>query len=313
MSDQPINEGSVERGGQAESADGGTTRRERPLDPPVQRAPSIATMLRKYLFIDDGPADSGVRPDGHVDPVARVAYLRNRIDRIIRVRRYMIASGLVLLAFSFLFGWQTKWSSPYLMLAGYGAVALVAGVSLSTRGPDSELRDIDYQKQLQGLSENSAERRAEVLFRQEQDHLSRYYDQTLSQGRWIFTTGLTCIALGFVIIGFTLWLVARNEPGQKIEEKILTAVLGAVGSILTNFVSVLFLNMYAATVANLGEFHNRLLGTHYLHFANVMSWKLPDAKREEAIMSIIQTSLRSSKSPVMEPSAVSKPGNSGAP
>jgi hypothetical protein len=62
----------------------------------------------------------------------------------------------------------------------------------------------------------------------------RYYDLNLSQNFWVFGLGVLCIALGLSIVVFSLYLVLK--VAHDTQSQIIVASLGAVGSILANYV-----------------------------------------------------------------------------
>ena len=57
-----------------------------------------------------------------------------------------------------------------------------------------------------------------------------------------------------VIIAITTGVIAVKQPG--IESKVIVAVLGAVSSVLTNYVAAIYLKMHASAAANLRRFHS---------------------------------------------------------
>ena len=73
-------------------------------------------------------------------------------------------------------------------------------------------------------------------------------------------------------------------PSQEsFNEKILTAIVGLVSGILTNFVAAIYLKMFAETISTLSGFHRKLVTTNHLHFANFLLAKISDvSKRDES-------------------------------
>jgi hypothetical protein len=104
--------------------------------------------------------------------------------------------------------------------------------------------------------------------------LRRYYDLNLRQNSWVFGLGIFCILLGAFIIGATLFLVIG--VATNIETKIITAALGAVGSILSNFVAAIYLKMNASATQNLTSFHSRLVETQKLLLGNLLASRIED-------------------------------------
>jgi len=92
----------------------------------------------------------------------------------------------------------------------------------------------------------------------------------------VFGLGIVCLALGTLIIAITLHLVL--QPGDK-DARIITAVLGAVGAFLTNFVAVIYLKINASATETLAAFHSRLVETHQALFGNLLASRIEDDGR----------------------------------
>jgi hypothetical protein len=52
------------------------------------------------------------------------------------------------------------------------------------------------------------------------------------------------------------------------------AIITGLGGVLANFIAVIYLRMYSATVTSVGGFHQRLVTTHHLHFGNFLTAKI---------------------------------------
>ena len=95
------------------------------------------------------------------------------------------------------------------------------------------------------------------------------------------------------VVFFTLRLVSDGFAGATgapaatsfdIWTKGIVAVVGAVGTILVNYVAAIFLKMHTAAATALGEFHERLVGTHRLFLANVLASRISDdTKRQDTL------------------------------
>jgi hypothetical protein len=179
-------------------------------------------------------------------------------------------------------------------IAGFAAVGWTAGVLLGlcfcmigmqnrSRAADrlreiSELRD---QQDLDVLLEER-ERLAQKQFQVHGHQLRRYYEQALRQRGVIFAIGVLCIGGGFGIIiaaGLLIWL-----GNAELSEQIVLAALGAVGGILGNFVAVMYLNMFKETIKSIGAFHDRLVFTNHLHFANVLAAKVTNDDERNKVL-----------------------------
>lgn len=138
---------------------------------------------------------------------------------------------------------------------------------------ESDLREGDYERGL--LTDNDdSEARAEKFFLKHQFELKRYYDETLRQSSMLSYFGVLCMAGGFVVIGVAFYLIAREH--QPSTQQIMIATLAAAGGVLANFVAVLYLAMHARTVRALTGFHQRLVGTHHVHFGNLLASRVDD-------------------------------------
>jgi hypothetical protein len=80
--------------------------------------------------------------------------------------------------------------------------------------------------------------------------------------------GIGCIVLGAIMISGTVGLIVSR--GMPPEEKIIAAVLGGMGSFLTNFVAFMYLRMNTLASQNLTAFHTRLVKTHDLLMSNLL-------------------------------------------
>ena len=138
---------------------------------------------------------------------------------------------------------------------------------------ESDLREGDYERGL--LTDNDdSEARAEKLFLKHQFELKRYYDETLRQSAMLSYLGVLCMTGGFVVIGVAFYLIAHED--QPDTQQIMIATLAAAGGVLANFVAVLYLAMHARTVRALTGFHQRLVGTHHVHFGNLLASRVDD-------------------------------------
>ena len=158
---------------------------------------------------------------------------------------------------------------------------------------DNEIRETRFENELSANPIEPREVRAERLFRMNQYELRKYYDLNRNQNRIIVIIGISCILLGLGVVIFTLYLVndgfqsARNGAdvnGLEVWAKSIVAVVGAVGTILVNYVAAIFLKMHSAASTALGEFHARLVETHKLFLANVLASRIDDdAKRQDIL------------------------------
>lgn len=247
---------------------------------PMNVASIGRTVLKPAQYVLDAfGAGEGVEPkeipkDRDDILAERLLRLQRRQSSRRQQKRILIAMGLLvgiagpLVAKLF---WQTI---PFLSLKIlvpllYGAALLVMASAITPGELEVEIRQTEDELDLLRSSEASLEQKAQKLFKLHQLELKKYYDQTLKQSKWIFLVGISCLLLGFGAIGGSLWLVRQSQ-----NDKMIVAILGGIGGILSNFIAVVYLKMHSETIKSLTEFHNRLVLTHYLHFGNFLLAKI---------------------------------------
>jgi hypothetical protein len=219
--------------------------------------------------------------------------LRTRRGRRGRLIRLYTFTGILMVIGS-LVGFGLTKSHWVLIIGGYGMAFLLIPFAGSSRDDDTNILSLEGELDLLETTQILPEQRAEKLFKHHQYELQKYYDQTLRHSKWIFIVGLICIFIGFVVIGATFYFViasdASGEPRQ-IQEKILIAVLGTAGSVLANFIAVIYIRMFSEILKSVADFHNRLVGTHNLYFANFIATKVTDAAKRDDNFSEIAKNL----------------------
>ncbi|AHZ17241.1 TRADD-N-associated membrane domain-containing protein [Bacillus velezensis] len=166
------------------------------------------------------------------------------------------------------------------------------GITLSVLAhvmPDQRLTTMiyDIEREIDLLqSDDSLKNRSETLFKQHDLQLKRYYDLNLRQNSFVFWVGISCIVLGFVFIGITLYLISGNILGNP-QNKIIVAATGALAGILSNFIAAIYLKMHTNSINSLTEFHNRIVNTHHFYFSNFLISQIKDEqKREETLANL---------------------------
>jgi len=161
----------------------------------------------------------------------------------------------------------------------YGLLPMAMALSFRQRlrQIESDIQELDFQIDLQEFEETKREARAEKLLRLNDFQLRRYYDLNISQNFWVFALGIFCIILGVAVVITTLGLVI--EVAQGLETKVITAVLGSIGAILSNFVAVIYLRMNSGATDNLKAFHSRLVETNQFLLGNLLASRI-DADKE---------------------------------
>jgi hypothetical protein len=126
--------------------------------------------------------------------------------------------------------------------------------------------------------------------------LKRYYDQTLNQSSKIFYVGIFSILSGISLIFiFSYWVTLAKD------DKIIIGALGAIGSILSNYIAVIYGGMYKDTIQSLNQFHNRLVTTHHLHYGALLSSQIKDNNNLDQTLSQMAINT-STLEPYTEPS-----------
>lgn len=212
--------------------------------------------------------------------------LRRRRDKVARLIRLYVILGLLLTIGSVVAYLITRRSESWIG-AAYGAMFLTVPLIRSSRSYDTDILTLESELDLLESTTTSPDQRAERLFKHHQYELKQYYDQTLGHSKWIFFIGVLCIFVGFGIIAATFALVVIPGVSANLSEKILVASLGGVGGILANFIAVIYLKMFSETVKTVAEFHNRLVSTHNLYFANFMATKVAEEKARDSVVSAI--------------------------
>jgi hypothetical protein len=222
---------------------------------------------------------------------SQLAYLEDSLSvQEKRLVYYSAAAVALLVVLPALILWATDRRDHYVIvvlitsvLLGMvmGAGALVKYIRIRQLEEDISSRRLEAE--LQGASGLTSERRAEKLLHINQAQLRRYYDQNLNQSFWVFLVGVLALGSGIGIIGLSLYLVIQMPP-TELSSQIVVAAIGALGSILTNYVAAIYLKMHASTTATLTSFHARLVATHELFFANLLASRvLPDDKQADVI------------------------------
>jgi hypothetical protein len=237
------------------------------------------------------------QPDSITKLNAQRGELVERRRRLQRLYYTMMGVGaLILIAMPF-FVWNSHFkNSSFLALVilyGLTPLAMLPSYHFRLRDVETDIQDIDFRIDLLSYEVSKRETRAEKILRLNDIQLRRYYDLNLGQNRWVFALGMMCIILGVAIIGVTLYLVIHVASNDKVQ--IITAVLGGVGALLTNFVAAIYLKMNASATENLAAFHSRLVETHQLLFGNLLASRIDDDNKRWdtlAALSLRVTELR---------------------
>ena len=170
------------------------------------------------------------------------------------------------------------------MMAAY--LVMPIAILFYTRGRlrniEQDLQSTDFEIDLLQFDVNPRETRAEKVLRINSLQLQRYYDLNLNQNIWVFGLGIFCILLGLGVIGVTLYLVLVAASG--LDTKIITGVIGSIGSLLSSYIASIYLKMHATATSHLGTFHSRLVETQQLLLGNLLASRIEDdSKRWETL------------------------------
>lgn len=162
-------------------------------------------------------------------------------------------------------------------------------MAASSRRFEEQLQDIEFDNDLLRFEATLEESWAEKPLQINRLQLRRYYDLNLGQNSRIFGLGVLCIVLGVFVIAVTIYLLSRpaelspGSGGGPLSDKLVLGLVGAIGSLLTNYVATVFLKMHSNVTAGLTDFHAKLVHTHELFLANFLASRIQDKeKREEA-------------------------------
>jgi hypothetical protein len=249
-------------------------------------------------------SDASEPSGAHLSRSESLEDLRRRREELAkkrsRLQRYYggaLVLGVAMLVIGPSFVWGSSLRPEFVpgVVLLYTAMPWIMAPSFRMRLRDAEtdLQDLDFQIDLQQFDVGKEESRAEKVLRINQLQLRRYYDMNLSQNRWVFRLGVFCVVLGVAVVAFSLYLVLRVASGTS--SQIIVASLGAVGSILANFVAAVYLRMNTSASANLTDFHSRLVDTHQLLLSNLLAWRIANDEQRWHTLAELATGLTAHK------------------
>jgi hypothetical protein len=244
------------------------------------------------------------RPVGHVASPSeqsvegvveeRIKKVRRRRDRLQELAFGFTILGFLCLALAAILivaaiaGWHS------MVASGGSSVAIIFALSSfiasgSYRSDawslSEDLRGLEFELDLLRFSPSGDECRAEKLLAQNDYQLRRYHRLNLRQCSAIFVVGILCLLAGFAVIVAT-FVAIRNTHNDKTQQLII-GIVGALGAVLSNFVAAIYLKMHAAITTNLAGFHDKLVDTHRLYFANVLASRIgPDDQRYQTLQDL---------------------------
>lgn len=166
-----------------------------------------------------------------------------------------------------------------LMLSAGGLVT-VPSLKARIRSYEARHLDLTFERDVLILAPSTTEIRADKLLRMNQQQLRRYYEMNLQQNTWVFVVGLACLGLGVGVIVGTFYLLHESH-GHEAEQTIIASV-GVVGTVLSNFVAVVYLKIHATNAQSVSEFHMTLVRMQQVFLANLIAASVsPDESRSQ--------------------------------
>ncbi|MFI5986168.1 hypothetical protein ACIBEA_35575 [Streptomyces sp. NPDC051555] len=202
-----------------------------------------------------------------------------------------VGFGLAVLTVAAYFGLVDHHLLLLLCGAFYGTLLAVVGLFvLSNKTVEIEMQSLADEEELLETRDKAPAVKSYRLFKQHQQELKRYYDQSLSHAAILFFTGIACIIAGLSIVGVTLYILTR-QPRVELPGQILIGALGGISAILSNFIAAIFLKMFKTAAESLSAQHRQLTSIHFLHFGNFLAEKLTSEDLRDDTLSAMCTSL----------------------
>jgi hypothetical protein len=171
----------------------------------------------------------------------------------------------------------------YSVVGIFGASSTVLAIGLFVFSIDhgaeerrrcDELKRLEFECDLLQLQPDGSECRAEKMLGNNDSQLRAYYELNLAQCSKIFWVGILCLCGGIGVIAATLQAVKMSPDDGRTQ--IIIGVIGAVGSVLINYVAAIFLKMHSEILTILKEFQSKLVDTQELYLANVLASRISD-------------------------------------
>ncbi|MCY7944491.1 hypothetical protein MOC26_14580 [Bacillus spizizenii] len=241
----------------------------------------------------DNPLVSAVTTENKMEKKAEIKYLEMKKAslEIKSKRRKLILTflgGIIILYGFFLsvFARAPELRLPIILVGVLMGIFVIVFVNIMPDRFTTEML-LNIEKEIDLLQdEDPLTNRSETLFKQHHLELKRYYDLNLKQNSVVFWVGIFCIALGFLFIGITIYLISGNMLSNT-QNKMIVAGTGGLAGILSNFIAAIYLKMHTSTIKSLTEFHNRFVNTHHFYFSNFLISQIKDEqKREETLANL---------------------------
>jgi hypothetical protein len=274
----------------------------------------VSQLLTRLLVPPEAAVDATPSTDRADILNERLQRLKQRRQRRFVTRRLAIGAAIVFflsfplaIRLGYVFG-ESK-EIRYFVGSGLlfcGVLFLAVAVAVPVWDSELEIRQTEDELDLLTDKDVTAEQRAQKLFKIHQYQLNKYYDQTLRISKWVFFVGVTCLVMGFLVVGASLWLV---HGANAAKDQYVVAALGAIGGLLSNFIGAIYLKMHSKTIKSLTEFHNRLVLTHYLHFGNFLLAKIENQDLREKSLAQMALNLSTDQTHAQAAAAKAAPTN----
>jgi integral membrane sensor domain MASE1 len=229
---------------------------------------------------DNGGLEIGANTQGKQLRV-EIERLRNRHHLEETVHTWMPRAGVLVLTVAVLLYFALGWTWALVIGLLYGLIGLLPLVFPSKATLTAQIEFMEGAELLLSTGGDAKELRAERLFKVHEIDLKRYYALTLRNANLIFVVGVGCVLLGFALVVAALYMIWTG--GVQTEEAIIISSLAGAAALLSDVVAVVYLRMFSESLKSLETFHQKLVGTNHLYFANLLITKISaEAIREKA-------------------------------
>ncbi|MBG9819593.1 MULTISPECIES: hypothetical protein [Bacillus] len=238
----------------------------------------------------DNPINSGDTMSNDTKPdINRLEREKTSLKLRVKYKKAVFfLGGLCYIVFSLVFFSfiRTETSNVMILICSLAGIALIViPYIIPNQRFITMMHDIDREIDLL-QSDDPTINRSEILFKQHDLQLKRYYDLNLRQNSFVFWVGICCIVLGFIFLGITMYLISSNILGDS-QNKIIVAATGTLAGILSNFIGAIYLKMHTNSIKSLTQFHNRIVNTHHFYFSNFLISQISDEhKRQETLANL---------------------------
>lgn len=206
------------------------------------------------------------------------------------LNRAVPISGVIIFIVMVIVYWSSDARNTSWLAIGLFYLTVASASSLFPLGTtfESEIEALETEISLSVSGAAAIELRSERLFKNHEIDLKKYYRQSLNHSNVIFLAGIVCILAGFGIIAATYFVVWNQDSNIKsFDEKVLATIFGLVSGILVNFIAVIYIRMFSETTKALTSFHQKLVSTNHLHFANFLTTKIDNIDKRDDVIALI--------------------------